>query len=540
MAKYFVWAGNEFNRRLGDQHYLVVGASGSGKTTLINHVLHSIATDPSVRSLVYDPKQELVPFLLGLRGIDAEADRLTSSIKILQPFDSRSTGWDMASDIDSPLSARQLATILIPDAESGGGTDSFFTNAVRDILTGVILAFIECVPNRGSWRFRDVLLALLYDPYLQFVLEMSLTRDGADFPMLDRIRETYFGEQADSRTRSNIRSTINAKLAVFEPVAAAWHKAEKSQALGGLFSLSSWIDERPSEANPGSILVLGNDEAARAALDPINHAFFKRASELVLARRERTSQERETGVNQIWFVLDEVREAGRLDGLGRLLTKGRSKDVCILMGFQDIDGLREVYGKEAANEMCAQFNNIAVLRVNSPETAQWASDLFGRRIEEARNTSTGLSESGLTINEGRSEEERPFFHTDTFLHGTNAAKAKGVFGFRKGPDLEIGSLSREKARASFRFEERTEAPINATSKVREKLISGAAGLSENEAARLVSAFDARPITDQYLEPWNDADWARLGFTCAIPRWKAQMTVAETAQKRVRSRMRVES
>jgi type IV secretory pathway TraG/TraD family ATPase VirD4 len=514
-SRYLVWAGDEFNRRFGDEHYLVVGASGSGKSTLINHLLHSVVSDTGVRALVYDPKQELVPFLYGIRGVQFSDDGLKSSVKILHPFDERCLAWNMAADIDSPISARQLATILVPEAEGGGsGSEGFFTNAVRDILTGILLIFIRCLPKERTWTFRDVLLALLYEPYRKFLLNFKRDRDGNPFPIAVRLEQNYFGAETDSRTRANIQATITAKLSVYEPVAAAWHRAAPSAKSDRWFSLREWIDEAPSAAHPGSLLILGNDEAARAALDPINQALFKRATELVLARRERTAQEKKTGANQIWFVLDEIREAGKLDGLGRLLTKGRSKNACVAMGFQDIDGMREVYGEEVANEICAQFNNIAVLRVNSPETAEWASNLFGRRLEYAKNTSTGLStgqQSALTMTQGQSEEERPFLYTEAFLFGANAAAAKKVEGYRRGPDIVLEGLTREQAIQKFHFTEPSEAPRKSI----EELIALAQQTTDNDTRNhhrhLLGTFAERPPSDQYLQPWNETDWTRLGL-----------------------------
>lgn len=513
MAKHFVWAGHEFNRRLGDQHYVVVGASGSGKSTLINHAMYSVLGDPSVRALVYDPKQELVPFLYGVRGFQAAPNGIQSSVKILHPFDRRSCAWNMAADIGDPISARQLATILVPGGETEG-SNAFFTSAVQDLLTAVILAFIECVPNEATWTFRDVMLTMLYPAYMDAMCAFTTTnatRSGQPFPMLERMRRSYLGEGADSRTRANIQASINAKLGIYEPVAAVW--SHTGGPLGGQFSIREWL-----ENDQASILVLGNDEAARAAIDPINHALFKRAVELVLARRERTDQERESGDNQVWFFLDEIREAGKLDGLGRLLTKGRSKNACVMMGIQDVDGLKDVYGSEAANELCAQFNNIAVLRVNSPETASWASDLFGRRLEVARNSSTGLSsgaEAGMTLNEGQSEEERPFVYSESFLYGTNAAAAKGVFGFRKGPDQNVAGIPRQEVVDRLRFAERTQAPRASKSAIAAKLREFFT-LSVAESESLSQEFLPRVAAEQYLQVWVEADWARLGMPGGVP------------------------
>ena len=64
--------------------------------------------------------------------------------------------------------------------------------------------------------------------------------------------------------------------------------------------------------------------------------------------------------------LDDVREAGKLDGLSRLLNQGRTKGACVVLGFQDSDGMRDVYGEYVANELVGQCANKAILRVENP------------------------------------------------------------------------------------------------------------------------------------------------------------------------------
>jgi len=79
--------------------------------------------------------------------------------------------------------------------------------------------------------------------------------------------------------------------------------------------------------SPHSILVLGNDEDNRAAIDTINQLIFKRLSELMLAQPEVNPGDSKS----TWFLLDEVRQAGKLEGLSALMTKGRSKGAAVLL-----------------------------------------------------------------------------------------------------------------------------------------------------------------------------------------------------------------
>jgi len=355
---------------------------------------------------------------------------------------------------------------------------------------------------------------MLYEPYLNFLFEFDKTRHGKPFPMVQRLRGSYLN--GDPRTSSNIRASINAKLAIYEPIAAAWHRVAPTMNSSAKFSLAEW-----SSCDSEEVLVLGNDEAARAALDAVNQAIFKRATEIILAREEQSQADRKVGNRQVWFFLDEVREAGCLDGLSRLLTKGRSKGACVVLGFQDIDGLRDVYGSEVANEICAQCNNIAVLRVNSPSTANWASDLFGRRLAESRSRSIamqGETANKLNMDIGRGEEERPRLFTEAFLYLDTPVQAKAVVGFVRGPD------SRPEGKADAEFLDEISFKIAKQTNTPEL---GSEWLSKSWP---------RAPSDYYLEPWDEEDRIRLGFKCALPNWKSEPSVAEHAQALARRRV----
>ena len=469
-----------------EEHFLVAGTTRSGKSVLINMLMKSCLEGGSQsRALIYDPKQEILPVLYNLVS---PSDR----IKVLHPFDLRGCAWDLSADIDGPVSARQFATILIPETTTGGSSaDSFFDDAVRDLLTGVLLAFINCAPTDKAWTFRDVILTMLYRPYMEYVLSFDRTREDKPFPIASRLRQSYLN--GDQRTNNNIRASINAKLSIFEPIAAVWHCAQKRQ--NQTFSLEKWLSDDCHD-----VLVLGNDESSRAALDAINQAIFKRMTELLLARRELTRSEKEEGENLTWFFLDEVREAGPLDGLSRLLTKGGSKGACVVLGFQDIDGLRATYGEEVANEICGQCSSIAILKLSSPTTAQWACEVFGRHLTEGIGSSRQTNAEGVSRTNSVSEEERSFLYSADFLHLPKTSVENGLTGFFKGSYREVEEgfkehLSWEDYIAHYRPQPHP----NAQAKVN----------------RQYSNYWPRPVEQHYLEPWNQKDWDRLGFKDAF-------------------------
>ncbi|MBI3411397.1 MAG: type IV secretion system DNA-binding domain-containing protein [Planctomycetes bacterium] len=343
--------------KISEGHFLVSGATGSGKTLtlrlLMQTVLPHIRERSDWRALVYDAKQDSHSLLSGMS--------LSCRVLTMNPFDARSVAWDMAKDITTPATALQVASILIPKEE---GQNRFFSDAARDLLAGVFIAFMNVLPEK--WTFRDVVVVMRDEKRLRILLE--------GFQATSHLTHQYL---RDPRTSINIQSTIASHMAMLSPIAALWSRKKA-------ISLTEWVDGN-------FVLVLGNDESLRAPLDAVNRVIFQRLTELVLAQSESKTR-------RSWFFLDEVKEAGRLDGLSRLITKGRSKGVRVVLGFQDIKGLREVYGENAADELAGMCSNKAILRLDSEATAAWGAQLIGEaeQIEITRSHTQARESSNTT------------------------------------------------------------------------------------------------------------------------------------------------
>ncbi|MGE3239521.1 MAG: type IV secretory system conjugative DNA transfer family protein [Pirellulales bacterium] len=351
------WGGLQLPKSNATLHFAAIGATGSGKsvtlTLLMNEALrlHSFGLlRGSVRGLVYDAKRDVASTLAAIGGTD--------EVAILNPFDARALAWDIARDITDETSARQVAQTLIPKNEREN--QPFFNDAARDLVSGAIISLQHLAPER--WTLRDLLHAVTSESALRSILSAT----EATNHYLDQ----YF---EPTTTLQNILSAIATHMAPYRAIAAAWHRALQE---GRTFSLNDWISDP-------RVLILGEDETNRAALAAVNRLIFTRATELLLNQPDRCGP-------QTWVFLDELRDLGRLDALNRLLLKGRSKNVCVVLGFQDMEGLREVYGEKVANEIVGQCGHYAFLKLNSPTTAEWASQAIGDQevLETIRHPST--------------------------------------------------------------------------------------------------------------------------------------------------------
>lgn len=481
------------NRKFATEHFLITGASGSGKTTLIEIEVGGLfEASLDFRALTLDPKSDLLPVFFKLAGdTGASVSSGQSRVKPMNCFDRRGFAWSMGEDVESPVLARRTASILVDQGGSLSDNDSFFRNALLDLATGVQIALMNA-PNPKAWTFRDLLLALMFEPYTRFVLSNVRLPDGSTVPMFERLLSSYV--DCDPRLSSSMRSTVSANLGIYEPIAACWDAARR---LGRTLSLKDWAAN-----GSNSVIVLGSDEAARSSMEALNRLLFQRAVDLILARPEATPSERDAGENQTWVILDEVRDAGKLDGLTSLMIKGRSKNAAVILSFQDINGLKDVYGEELATEMIGQCNNSAYLRLGSPETAKWATESFGERLTRGRGSGVGRTKDGESYHHEVREESRPYLYSSDLLYLPLASKSHGLSGYYRLAGVEPQSKD-------DLFGHLSAADVERMRPSRPDL----------DREPWMVPFIPRPILDQYLKPWDAEDWSRLGFPGAPPPWR---------------------
>ena len=312
------WGGLDLPDSEATSHWGCIGSTGSGKTLtmriLAQSVLPVIGTGVDARAIAYDGKQDVLPLL---HAICKRARIITTN-----PFDARGVAWDLSADIREPRVAVEIVFTLIPREHE---SQPFFSDAARHLLYGVIISYMR---SGHDWTFADLLRGVSSARRLKAILKKhQQTRD---------IVGRYWG---DKRLLHNIMSTMATKLLPFESIAAAWDEAKER------VSLHEWAKDE-------SIIVLGNSEISRTAIDAINRCMFKRASDITLSQTESFTRRN-------WFFLDELSEAGRLDGLVSLLKKGRSKGGCVVIALQSIAGLKDtkLYGPHFTAEILGQIGH---------------------------------------------------------------------------------------------------------------------------------------------------------------------------------------
>ena len=377
------WAMQNLPAVQATKHFLICGTTGSGKSTAIELFLRSIV--PRIRSesgppeqlILYDPKCDVVPLLAAL-GLPPEDPR----VWLLNPIDDRSAVWNVAEATSDPLLARHFATLLVPEEKHS--SSPYFADAARELVYAVLLA-LQFVDG-ANWKLRDLLCSL-----------ESLERLRAVTDRHARAKALTARVLSDHQHGGGVFSTLGTKLGKLEQVAALWHtKSEPKELSIEQFLLHS------------GVLILGDDPVLHDSFWPINAILLKALTQQIL-RRPNTLEPRH------WFVLDEFRAMEKVDAIHDLLNRGRSKGASVLLGLQSIDGLLEVYGEHAANDILSQCAHKTFLRAGGPVTAQWAERFFGK----VRRTEPTLTESGRGLVKQKSVayhvQERSLFTAAYFL-----------------------------------------------------------------------------------------------------------------------------
>jgi hypothetical protein len=390
------WGLHDISLKTATQHFMIMGQPGSGKSVAIELFVQSLvhrlrlpaANEHPEKLIILDVKGTFFSFLRA-QGVPE------NDIFILDPFDERCAIWNIAKDINGDAAAYGLATLIIP-SEPNASTP-FFWQAAQNIVWAVIIALNSLRPER--WTLRDLLLALSSEENISRLVNQVSEAKKKAAPFLN-----------DANHFPAVHTSIMTKASRFETVAALWHAraTEASTANSPAdFSLSDWFSNAPSKQRHG-VLLLAHKPKYIESLAPLNALLLRMISDELQTRPD-------VGQPHTWIVLDEFRWMKEVECMAQLLGVGRSKGASILLGLQDISGLRVIYGNDRADEILGHCVNKSFLRLGNATSAEWASKYFAdREATETKISHTYSKENSVT--HAKDVVTRPLFLSAEFLN----------------------------------------------------------------------------------------------------------------------------
>ncbi len=462
------WAGVELPGR-GEGHFGIVGISGSGKTLAVQALARTVIptiqdADPRAtaqRALIFDPENKFVPFMQRLAG--------AQNVHVFNPFDRRSRPWDLANEIEDMASAQEMASNFVP--ERPGDSQPFWQRNARAILSAVFKALHLRAP--GKWTLRHVFHIMTSQSRLETVLRAT-----------DQTQSLLEVLEPTNTTLFNVLAELRSHVDMLEIIAALWDNSVRL--LGSKpITINEWLSGR-------SVLVLGRPTHLEDTFLIFNRVFLRRLSQLI---RAPMSREQINARGQTWIFIEEIRNVGQLLGVEKLLTEGRGRGARVVITFQDIEGLREVYGAKVAEEIANQCDTMSYLRCRGT-TAKWASQRIGRGEYWDKDTNRGGSQTsggnGSTTNNWGVHYRKQVSETVLESELSRLDLAQGavrdgkpgafVQGWHEVPQIRCVYPTHGQD-AWYQFEPRDEE----------------------------GQFMPRPPEHQVLRPWEDGDWAELGL-----------------------------
>jgi type IV secretory pathway TraG/TraD family ATPase VirD4 len=443
------FGGLEVPEKLLGPHSAFCGATGAGKTMSIQLFLGSalfLKGKLRNRVVTHDVKGDQLHFFRHCGVPD-------SHLLLCDPGSNDGAAWDVAADVRDTEGARQLASMLCPEEKS---SQPYFAQVAMELTAEVLRAFQKTAPR--AWDLRDVVLTCRSRELLQEVL--ALTEEG-------RAAWRNHVEGNAASTAGSVLSGLANKIGRLSYTAARWSQARRR------FSLREFVRHDPR------VLVLRNRENRSEVAAPVFRALLRFLAEDVLSLPER----HEWG--ETWFVLDELPSLGAFEKLDTFLSQARSKRGRVIIGFQDIDALATVWGREKANVLVGLCTNVTCLQTASPSTAAYWTKAFGRykfpEVSITRSWGRETSNSETTAN--RTEEA---ILESEIMALPPASMKNGIVGCYMSPMLGMW---------------RGETPPST-------LRSGLPPLKEAEV---------EPQEDEEVElkPWDAEDRGRLGLGLAM-------------------------
>ena len=319
------------------KHFLISGSTGTGKSQAITAMILGVFGRAG-SALIVDSGG-------GYYSRLTDGDYL-----LLNPFDRRTVDWNPFAEIRADYDCDRIAQSVIP-----AGTDEW-SHYAQSFLSSVMLTLW-----RGGNRNLGELLDWLTNAAPSDLRELLQGTPGAAVVA-----------EGNERMLGSVRSIVSTYV-------APWTHLRPD----GDFSIRDWVQRvaDPDDDQTGPLFIVYRDDQLAQLRRMV-------ATWIDLAVVEGLSLPEDSN-RQLWFVMDELDSLGRVASLDVAMSKLRKYGGRCVLGIQTISQLRETYGRERAQTICANAANKLILRSGDNETGEYFSRELGEQdVEESRTSQT--------------------------------------------------------------------------------------------------------------------------------------------------------
>lgn len=329
----------------------ISGAVGSGKSVAISSVLAD-ARRTGKRAVVFDSTGEFIEHFYR-PGIDV----------ILNPFDERSPPWTAWNEARKVYDYANISESFIPVMNR---REPFWEEGGQAVLEDILsrLAKNNQATNR---RLVEVVNVLTLKEIQAIVKKLPAA--------------VYMDPDA-------AKTALGIRMNVVRAAKAMRYLADGDAA--AQFSIRNWVADETTD----SWMFLSTKEEMLPTMRPLLTAWFDIAMRSVMSLPSSRSR-------LIFSVLDELASLNRISTLKEVATRGRKYGISLLLGYQNIAQVREIYGDNDAQTIISMLQSRLVLSVPDFQTAKYVSENLANQelMEKDENISFGVDSTrdGVTI-----------------------------------------------------------------------------------------------------------------------------------------------
>lgn len=356
-----IWVDN------GDSHNIVIGSTGAGKTQDIVHPMVKVLAKNGESMIITDPKAEIYKEHAGL------LKALGYNIIVLNFRDpQRGNCWNPLAlpyklykegntDKAMELLDDVASNILY---EEGGNKDAFWEKTSADYFAGLALGLFEDAKeeevNINSISVMTTIGEEKFGARSSYIKEYFNSKDPASAAYTCASGTVMAAEE----TKASILSTFKQKIRLFA----------SRENLSEMLATSDFDMTKIGKEKTAVFMIIQDEKKTYHALATI---FVKQCYETLIG----TAQETSTGALPIRtnFILDEFQNMPPLKDITTMVAAARSRHIRLTMIIQNFAGLEATYGKEVAQTIRSNCNNLVYLLTTELAALEEISKLCGEK-----------------------------------------------------------------------------------------------------------------------------------------------------------------
>lgn len=350
----------------GEAHNIIIGSTGAGKTQDIVHPMVKALAKKGESMIITDPKGEIYEESAGL--LKSKGYKIVV-LNFRDP--ERGNCWNplalpykLYKDGNTDKAMELLDDVASNILYEEGNKDPFWEKTAADYFVGLALGLFEdATPEQININSVSLMTSIgeeKFGPRSTYIKEYFNSKDPSSASYISASGTVFAPEE----TKGSILSTMRQKIRIFA----------SREKLSEMLSKSDFEMDTIGTQKTAVFLVIQDEKKTYHALATI---FIKQCYESLIGVAQNLPGGRLTVRTN--FILDEFANMPPLKDVTTMITAARSRLVRFTMIIQNFAQLDAIYGKENAQTIRSNCNNLIYLLTTELSALKEISELSGER-----------------------------------------------------------------------------------------------------------------------------------------------------------------